>query len=107
MCLGSCHCERHGPHMLHIWACTHVHVRCLQVRVEVGHFSLPPLRCALLHLLLDTASNALPPPPPRGVEKLLAMVGAAALVGAIRPQMREQLAAADWRQLWPYLRSAL
>jgi len=81
-----------------------------------GALSLSPLRCVLIHLLLDHFSNALPPPGARGVEKLLAHFGVAVLVAAVRPQARELVAGAlegaaesgwDWKQMLGYVRAAL
>lgn len=43
----------------------------------------------MLHLVLDVFSNSLPPPSPRGVEKLLALAGAAGLVAGVQPRLRE------------------
>lgn len=74
-----------------------------------GLLILKPLRAILLHVILDSASNALPaPPPPRGVEKMLALLGAAVFVAALQPGLRSNLhGALDWQRLLEYAREAL
>ena len=76
--------------------------------VDLGAISLPPLRVALLHLGLDALSNN----SGYGIEKLLALVGAAVLVAAVQPQLRglfaETMAGGwDWRALLSQARAAL
>ena len=59
--------------------------------MDLGAVSQPPLRLALLHLLLDAFSNSAGG---IGVDKLLAMAGAAALVAYVQPHVRELFAGA-------------
>ena len=81
--------------------------------VRVGLVALPPLRCVLLHLLVDHLSNALPPPGALGVEKLLLNVGVALLVATMGQGARELVMGAwhdgdgDWREMLNILRAAL
>ena len=81
--------------------------------VRVGSVALPPLRCVVLHLLVDHLSNALPPPGVLGVEKLLLNVGVALLVATMGQGARELVLGAwhdgggDWREMLNILRSAL
>jgi hypothetical protein len=83
--------------------------------LDVGGYTLKPTRAVLLHVLLDATSNALPTPPtPLGVEKLLALAGAAALVAAYQPSLRESFVGAlgGWREwqfadVLEYIREAL
>lgn len=64
--------------------------------VVVGSLRLPPLRAALLHLVVDTLSNA----GGASVEKLFAMAGAAVMVASSRPQVRQLLQEGGWADGW-------
>ena len=58
--------------------------------LEIGAYAVKPLRAVLYHVVLDWFSNSLPSPPrPLGIEKLLSMLGAALLIAAVDPAMRE------------------
>ena len=60
-----------------------------------GGVSLKPLRLVLAHVVLDGFSNSLPEPPrPLGIEKLLALFGAAFLVAGLQPSLREAVTGA-------------
>ena len=83
-----------------------------QVPIDLGTATLPPLRVALIHIGLDAVSNALPPPPAVGLEKLLPLLGAAGLVSAVQPQLRELFAGAtaggwDWKAMLEYFKAAI
>ena len=75
----------------------------------------------LLHVLLDSFSNRLPRQfgRPVGIEKLISLLGASLLIGALQPPLREGVcgafeecsAAAEssggWRGVLEYIRAAL
>lgn len=81
--------------------------------IEIGGHSIKPLRAIAYHLVLDVMSNALPSPPrPLGIEKLLSLAGAALLIAAVEPAMRESVLGAvqhdgGWRRVVELVRAAL